>query len=157
MGKRINPTIYLSKIHILQKNIVRLIIHVEFISHTYILFKVQQIMNIYKLNKYVTCILMYKHNKGLFPNIFNDMFMNHTPSHNYNMRQHVAYKKTHCKTNTKQNTLTYIGPTLWNTVIMKNRTDECLWIYLKRQRNNTPGEHINKKHCTIRIQWYNSV
>ena len=79
-------------------------------------------MNIYQLTKYVTCILMYKHSRGMLPNI---LFMKHTSSHNYNMRQYVAYKIPHCKTNTKQNTLTYVGPNLWHTVIMKNHIDDC--------------------------------
>ena len=74
------------------------------------------------IHMFYLLILMYKHNR---PNIFNDMFMKHTLSHNYNMRQHVAYKIPHCKTNTTQNTLTYVGPKLWNTVIMKNHIDDC--------------------------------
>ena len=119
------PTLHLSKIHILQKQIIRIISHAEFRSHTYVLFKAHQIMNIYQLNKYVTCILKYKHSRGMLPNIFNDIFMKHTLSHNYNMRQHIADKIQHCKTNTKQNTLTYVGPKLWNTVIMKNHIDDC--------------------------------
>ena len=82
-------------------------------------------MNIYQLNKYVTSILMYKRNRGMLPNIFNDMFIKHTPSHNYNMRQHVDYKTQYCKTITKQNTLTYIGPKLRNTVIINNHIDDC--------------------------------
>ena len=73
--------------------------------------------------------------------------MKHTPSHNYNMRQHVAYKIPQCKTNTKQNTLTYIGPNLWNIVIMKNHIDDCTSVNIfKSQRNNTSGEYINKKY-----------
>ena len=59
---------------------------------------------------------MYKHNRGMLPNIFNDMSTRHTPAHNYNMRRHIAYKIPHCKTNIKQNTLTYFASTLWNTL-----------------------------------------
>ena len=117
------PKIYLSKFHILHKKIVRIISHAEFRTLTNVSFKAYQIMNIYQLNRYVTCILMYKHNMGMLPNTFNDM--KHTRSHNYNMRQHIAYKIVHCKTNTKQNTLTHVGPKLWNTVIMKNHIDDC--------------------------------
>ena len=35
-------------------------------------------MNIFQINKYVTCILMYKYIRGMLPNIFNEMFMKHT-------------------------------------------------------------------------------
>ena len=100
-----NPNIiYLSTIHVMQKQIIRMINLAEYISHTYVLVKANQIMNIYQLNKYLTCILMYKHYRGILLNIFNDILMKHTPSHTYNMRQHIiAYKIPYCKTNTKQN------------------------------------------------------
>ena len=99
-------------------------------------------MTIYQLNKFVTCILMYKHNRGILSNIFNDMFMMHTPSHNYNMRQHIAYKIPHCKTNIKQNTLTYVGPKLWNTVIMKNHIDNCTSISIFKKAMKQGGIHV---------------
>ena len=60
----------------------------------YLKHKAPQIMNIYQLNKYVTCILMYRHNRGMLPNIFNDMFIKHTTSHNYNMRQQNSLQNT---------------------------------------------------------------
>ena len=82
-------------------------------------------MHIYDLDKYVTCILMYKHDRVVLPNIVNDMFMEHKPSHNYNMRQHIAYKILHFKTNTRQNTLAYVGPKLLNTIIMKKHIEDC--------------------------------
>ena len=87
---------YLSEIHILQKQIIHIVSHADFRSHTYVLFKTHQIMNIYQLNKPVTYILMYKYNRGMLPNIFNDKFMKYTPSHNNSMRQHVADKILHC-------------------------------------------------------------
>ena len=92
-------------------------------------------MNIYQLNKYVTCILMYNHNRGMLTNIFNDMFMKHTASHNYNMRQHITYKIPHYKTNTRQNTLAYAASELWNTVTMKNQAvHNQLQTYLLQNR-----------------------
>ena len=85
------------------------------------LFKALQIVNNYQLKKYLACMLMYKHNGGMLANIFNDMIMKHTPAHNYNMRQNVAYKMSHCK----QNTLAYFGPKLWNTIITNNHIEDC--------------------------------
>ena len=45
---------------------------------------------------------MYKRNRRMLPNIFNDMLIKHTTSHNYHMRQHIAYKIPHCKANTRR-------------------------------------------------------
>ena len=103
-----------------------------------VLYKVHQIMNIYQLNKYVTCIIMYKHNRGMLPNIFNDMFIKHTPSHNYN-------ETTYSLQNTtlqKQNTLTYASPNLWNTVIMKNHIDDCTSKYIPKGNKTIHLENI---------------
>ena len=66
---------------------------------------------------------MYKHNRGILPNI---LFMKYTPSRKYNIRQHIAFKIPHFKPNTRQNTLGYVGPKLLNTIIMKNRTEDCM-------------------------------
>ena len=104
---------------------------------SYVLFKTHQIMSIYQLNKYVTCILMYKHNREMLPNIFNDMFMKHTPS---------TDKIPHYKTNTRHTTLADAGPRLWNTRLYTYK------YILKRQRNNASGEYINKKHRMINMR-----
>ena len=61
------PNVYLDKTYILQKKIVRIISHVGFFDHTEPLFSTLQIMNIYQINKYMCCILMYKHNKAMLP------------------------------------------------------------------------------------------
>ena len=126
-------------------------------SYICFIFKAHQIMNIYQMNKYITCILMYKHNRGMLQNIYIDLSMKHTPSHTYNMRQYIAYKKTHCKTNTKQNPLTYVGPTLWNIVIMKNNIDEytSMNIFKKTMKHDIMKNILIIK--TIKIQWYNSA
>ena len=102
---------------------------------THIFYLKHKIMNIYQLNKYVSCVLMYKHNSGMLPNTFNDMLTKHIISHNHNMRQETVYTITYCKTNTRQNTLPYISPKLWNAIVIKKKTLMIvrLFIYLKRQ------------------------
>ena len=52
-------------------------------------------MNIYQLNNNVSCVLMYKHNSGMSPNIFNDMLTKHITSPNHNMIQETVYKITY--------------------------------------------------------------
>ena len=39
------------------------------------------------------------------------------------MRQHISNKIPHCKT--QQNTLAYIGPTLWYSIIVDTYIDDC--------------------------------
>ena len=94
-------------------------------------------MNIYQLNNNVSCVLMYKHNSGMSPNIFNDMLTKHITSPNHNMIQETVYTITYYKTDTRQNTMACVGPNLWNTIVIKNHFDECtsiyIFIYLKRE------------------------
>ena len=47
--------------------------------------------------------------------------MKHTLSLNNNMRQYIAYKISHCKTNTRQNTLAY-GQGFMQDKIIASRT-----------------------------------
>ena len=89
-------------------------------------------MNIYQLNKYISCVLMYKHNRGMLPNIFNDMLTQHITSHNHNMRQEKVYKIPYCKHQTKSTGI--FGPKLWNTIVIKNNLDDYMSIYIFKKR-----------------------
>ena len=87
------PNVYLDKPYILQKTIVRIINHVGFFDHTEPLFSTLQIMNIYQINKYMCCILMFKHNKAMLPTLFNYVYCH--PRH-INIAQgknsHIKYR-----------------------------------------------------------------
>ena len=128
------PNIYLAKIHLLQKRVLRVISHVGFIDHTQPLFTSYQIMNIYDVNKYLCCILMYKHNRGMLPDIYHDVFVLQISTHKYNTRQEVTYKIPFCKTNCRQLSLAYVGPKIWNTFITNNYLQYCTSIHMFKQR-----------------------
>ena len=89
---------------------------------------------------------MYKHNRSMLPNIFNDMLTQHIISHNHNMRKEKVPKIPHCKTNTRQRTLVYVGPKLWNTIVTKNLLDDCTYIYIfkKTVKNHIWGTLLSK-------------
>ena len=104
------PNVYLDKTYILQKTIVRIINHVGFFDHTEPLFSTLQIMNIYQINKYMCCILMFKHNKAMLPTLFNYVFVLSPMTHKYCTRQKFAYKIPFCRTKCRQLSLAYVGP-----------------------------------------------
>ena len=114
------PNVYLDKTYILQKTIVRIISHVGFFVHTEPLFSTLQIMNIYQINKYMCCILMFKHNKAILPTLINDVFVLSPMTHKYCTRQKFAYKIPFCRTKCRQLSLAYVGPKIWNTLILDN-------------------------------------
>ena len=123
MGK--SPNIYVSKIHVLQKRSVHIISQVGFRNHTQTLLKIQQIMNIYQVNKYICCDFMFKHNRGMLPEIFNDMITINVSPHSYNTRQETVYKIPYSYTKIRQNTLAYTGSKCWNTIVIKNHLEDC--------------------------------
>ena len=94
-------------------------------------------MNIYQINKYMCCILMYKLNKAMLPTLFNDVFVVSPMTHKYSTKQKLAYKIPFCRTKCRQLSLAYVGPKIWNTLIL----DNCLQYSATLQ--------IFKKKCQI--------
>ena len=128
------PKIYLSKIHVLQKRLVRIISQVGFRDHTQPLFKKQQILNIYQVNKNTCCDFMYKHNRGMLPEIFNYVITLNVSPHSYNTRQGTTYKIPYCYTKIRQNTLAYTGSKYWNTIVIKNHLEDCTSLQAFKKR-----------------------
>ena len=54
----------------------------------------------------------------------------HFTQSKYETRQETVYKIPYCKTNIRQNTLAYVGPKLWNTIVIKDHLDDCTSIYI---------------------------
>ena len=99
---------------------MRIISHVGFFDHTEPLFSTLQIMDIYQIKQYMCCIFMYKHNKAMLPTLFNDVFVLSPMTHKYSTRQKFAYKIPFCRTKCRQLSLAYVGPKIWNTLILDN-------------------------------------
>ena len=138
------PNVCLSKIYILQKRVLLIISHAGFTDHTHPLYISYQIMNTYEINKCLCCILMFKHNRGMLPDMFNDVFVLQISTHKYNTRQEVTYKITHCKTNFRQLSLAYVGPKIWNTFITNKYLQYGTSIHiLKKDQTFTLAQLVN--------------
>ena len=95
--------------YIFQKRVLHIISHVGFTDHIQLLFISYQIMYIYEINIYLCCILMFKHNWDMLPDMFKDVFVLQISTHKYNTRQEITYKISHYKTNFRQLSLAYVG------------------------------------------------
>ena len=73
--------------------------HVEVFDHIDPLFTSLQIMNVYLINTYLCCILMFMYNKGMLPALFNDVFVLSTMTHKCSTRKKLTYKIQFCRTN----------------------------------------------------------
>ena len=83
------PNTYLSKVHILQKRVLLLVMLDLNATHkTQPLFCRYKILNIYQVNKYLCCMLMYKHKTGMLPHIYNALFIPSITLHTHNTRQY---------------------------------------------------------------------
>ena len=85
-------------------------------------------MNIYQLNKCITGILMYKHNRGMLPNILNDNV------HEVHTFTQLWYETTYSLQNTilwnQNQTKQSLAVIFWvqtmeYTSIMKNHFEDC--------------------------------
>ena len=123
------PNTYLSKVHILQKRVLRIISHAGFKCHTQPLFCRYKIINIYQINKYLCCMLMYKHKTGMLPHIYNALFIPSITLHTHNTRQYTEYEIEFCQTSTRQNTIAYVGPNMWNNIVVRHNLHNCLSIH----------------------------
>ena len=93
-------------------------------------------MNIYQVSKYICCGIMYKHNRGMLPEIFNDMITLNVSPHSLNTRQETVYKIPYCCTKIRQNTLAYTGSKCWNTILIKNHLEDCTLLQTFKKRIN---------------------
>ena len=130
------PNTYLLKVHILQKRVLRTISHAGFKCHTQPLFCRYKILNIYQVNKYLCCMLMYKHKTGMLPHIYNALFIPSITLHSLlttqdnNIIQNMRYWVEFCQTSTRQNTIAYVGPNMWNNIVVRHNLHNCLSIHV---------------------------
>ena len=110
--------VYSSKIHILQKKIVRIIDGAPPRTHSQPLFDKLKIMTIYQLYRYYIGVFMYKLYHKLLPSIFS-FFKLTSDVHSYPTRQNKSYYINYAPTVRSQKTIKITGPKLWNIILKK--------------------------------------
>ena len=98
-GKAAN--VYMSRLFLLQKRILRIICNTHFLAHTEPLFNQCKVLNIYKINIYCTGVFMFKFYKSILPDIFSGMFVQQKYIHLHNTRNKQFYCLPACKTEKK--------------------------------------------------------
>ena len=86
-------------------------------DHTEPIFNDLKILNLYKLNEYLTSSFMFRyfhlHN---LPEIFTNYFMTNKDIHNYNKRNAFLLHKKYNRTNYNKHTLANKGIDVWNNL-----------------------------------------
>ena len=115
--------VYINKLLILQKRVLRTIFNVGYRDSTKELFIAANIMNVYDLYLYSICMIMFKHHKELLPITCYKLFSLRKSIHDCNTRNNRMYHLALCRTETRKKTIVYTGPYYFNQVL-KHCSDE---------------------------------
>ena len=108
------PTTNLNSLTKLQKRIIRIITHSEWLAHTNPLYLKNNLIKIADLFQYLTCIYMFKViHRGHATDIKNELVLM-DKYHNYNTRKENIFLLPKCNTITAKQSILYRGPKYWN-------------------------------------------
>ena len=106
----------LNIIFVLQKQAVRIITNSNFRAHSEPLFLYLKILYIYNINSFYAAQFMFSYYHQLLPPLFLDLFVTSHHIHNYNTRISSHFRSHACRTSTKQFTILFQGPKIWNSL-----------------------------------------
>ena len=123
---------HIRKLVNIQKKIVRLITFKSYSEHTDPIFFELKILNMYKLNEYLTSSFMFRyfHLQNL-PEFFTDYFMSNKDFHNYNTRNASLLHKKFNRTNYKNRTFSNKGINLWNNLPLQYKQIRSFPVFKK--------------------------
>ena len=103
----------LDRIHKIQKRYCRLITFSNTRAHAAPLFKILTFFTIYQMYTYHVLLFMYKNLNNVVPDALFSFQMN-TDVHSHFTRQNCKLHAPYCRTRTRQRTLYYQDPKIWN-------------------------------------------
>lgn len=127
------PT-HLQKIYKLQKRIVRIICNAGYRDHTKPLFQKCNLLNVFDINKYQISLFMYKYMNipSAVPDTFINYFQLNSQIHSYATRKANKLHVNYARTTTRQFTICYKGPIIWNSFEPVITQSVSLGIFQKR-------------------------
>jgi len=126
-------TMQLERIFRKQKKYCRLMSFSEFNEHSRPLFIKLSILNVYEIYKYQLLTHVYKSCNKLATNIYSQNYYTiNSDIHHYNTRQRDKLHIPTCRTLTRQSTVAYQGPKVWNTLPMDMRSSHSINIFQKK-------------------------
>ena len=108
---------HIQKLVNIQKKIIRLMTFKSYSDHTEPIFNDLKILNVYKLNEYLTSSFMFRYfHLNNLPEIFTNYFITNKDIHNYNTRNASLLHKKYNRTNYNKHTLANKGIDVWNNL-----------------------------------------
>ena len=127
------PTTQLERIMKIQKKYCRLLTFSNYTEHSKPLFIQLSILSVYNENKLQLLSHVYRVVNNLIPNAYSrQYYASNSSIHNYNTRIKNNLHLPLCHTSSKQKTIVYQGPKLWNTLPMDVRSSQSLTVFRNR-------------------------
>ena len=115
----------LSKLQILQNQVLRIITGSKPRCHVDPLYKNLGILNLSEINVYLTGMFMYKiHNQDV-PHVFDDFFMYNYEVHDHDTRSANYFHVPVIKSNLSAFGIKYHGVTIWNKILKAKLNPDC--------------------------------
>ena len=136
---------HIQKLVNIQKKIVRLMTFKSYFDHTEPIFNDLKILNLYKLNDFLTSLFMFRyfHLQNL-PEIFDKYFLTNKEIHNYNTRNASLLHKSCTRTNYKKHTLGNNGIDVWNNLPTQYKQIRSLPIFKSTMKIYFLLSNLNK-------------
>ena len=113
-----------------QKKFCRLITFSNYTEHSRPLFVKLSILNVYEVHKHQLLTHIYSTQNKLITNTYSQTYYNaNSKIHDHNTRQKDNLHIPMCRTSTKQNTIAFQGPKLWNSLPMDMRSSISINIF----------------------------
>ena len=110
----------IQKIMNIQKKIVRLMTFKSYLEHSEPIFKDLNILDIFKINDYLTALFMFRYyHLNNLPDFFKNYFVTNNQIHEHNTRNASKLHKCYKRTNYVKHTLSNKGVDVWN---VRNKT-----------------------------------
>ena len=119
----------LDKLFKLQKRIVRILSHSDYLAHTAPLFNNLKILNIFNINIFQIACFVHKYLNKTLPHYFNDFFSRNDEIHSYNTRKSRALHHFLNRTTLFKYALRQRGPVIWNTLSSEIKMLSDLYIF----------------------------
>ena len=109
--------IYVNRLFLLQKKIIRIVTFSNFQAHTHGLFKETEILNIFQITIYLVGIFVFQFKQNKLPTIFDSFFTHVHNIHTHVTRNNDLLYPPLSKTTHGQSNIRYSGVLIWNKIV----------------------------------------
>ena len=127
---------YLDRILVIQKRIIRIINHTDRLGHTDHLFYSNNVLKIYDLYHLRLGCFLYQLGRGELPTVLSLLFSKNVQFHSYPTRQLLSFHLPLLRTLFKQRTIIYTGPHFFNSLDESFKLSPSLFSFKRKLKSS---------------------